>query len=138
MSNPQSSFLVRQPAHRVSAEGLNAEAWNNTWAGVFFLCVILISLVLVLLLVGVVFSMYTFINLTKRSGRRLSSLKQVGAWVGRHDRFARRRAGGRAGGVVVASCKRWLANGPMDPRRVFGRSGRRSAAEEAVVFNVFA
>eukprot|EP00903_Cladosiphon_okamuranus_P008160 g7859.t1 len=62
---------------RVSAGGLNAEAWNNTWAAVFFLCVILISLVLVLLLVGVVFSMYTFINLTKRSGRRLSSLKQA-------------------------------------------------------------
>eukprot|EP00752_Nemacystus_decipiens_P004767 g4338.t2 len=62
---------------RVSADGLNAEAWHNTWAAVFFLCVILISLVLALLLVGVVFSMYTFTNLTKRSGRRLSSLKQA-------------------------------------------------------------
>lgn len=61
----------------MSAEGLNAKAWNNTWAAIFFLCVLLISLVLVLLLVGMVFSMYTFTNLTKRSGRRLSSLKQV-------------------------------------------------------------
>lgn len=65
--------------HSVSAEGLNAKEWHNTWAAIFFLLVLLISLVLVLLLVGVVFSMYTFINLTKRSGQRLSSLKQVEA-----------------------------------------------------------
>lgn len=63
---------------RVSDEGLNAVEWNSTWAGLFFLCVLMISLVLVLLIFGVVFSMYTFLNLTKRSGRRLSSLKQVG------------------------------------------------------------
>ena len=88
--NPTSSLPIRNfpsvsplrccPHHpdSVSADGLNAEAWSNTWAALFFLCVILISLVLVLLVVGVVFSMHTFINLTKRSGRRLSSLKQVG------------------------------------------------------------
>lgn len=72
--------LSRDLARRllsVSTEGLNAKKWHNTWASIFFLLVLLISLVLVLLLVGVVFSMYTFINLTKRSGQRLSSLKQV-------------------------------------------------------------
>ncbi|CAN0338312.1 unnamed protein product, partial [Hapterophycus canaliculatus] len=38
----------------VSAEGLNAKKWHNTWAAMFFLFVLLISLVLMLLLVGVV------------------------------------------------------------------------------------
>lgn len=61
---------------RVSSPGLNAVEWSNTWAGLYFLCVVLSSLVLVLLFVGVVFSMYTFLNLTK-SGERLTSLKQV-------------------------------------------------------------
>ncbi|CAM9843940.1 unnamed protein product [Ectocarpus sp. 6 AP-2014] len=62
---------------RVADEGLNGSEWNNTWAALFFLFVLLLSLVLVLLFVGMVFSMYTFINLTKRSGQRLSSLKQA-------------------------------------------------------------
>ncbi|CAM9483745.1 unnamed protein product, partial [Ectocarpus fasciculatus] len=62
---------------RVADEGLNGSEWNNTWAALFFLLVLLFSLVLVLLFVGMVFSMYTFINLTKRSGQRLSSLKQA-------------------------------------------------------------
>lgn len=62
-------------------EGLNGSEWNNTWAALFFLFVLLLSLVLVLLFVGMVFSMYTFINLTKRSGQRLSSLKQVGLFA---------------------------------------------------------
>lgn len=61
---------------RVSSTGLNAVAWNSTWAGLFFLCVLLTSLVLVLMFVGVVFSMYTFLNLTQ-SHQRLASLKQV-------------------------------------------------------------
>lgn len=68
---------ARLAPSRVSSEGLNAEQWNSAWAGLFFLCVLMISIVLVLLVVGVVFSMYTFLNLTKNSGQRLSSLKQV-------------------------------------------------------------
>ncbi|CAB1107988.1 unnamed protein product [Ectocarpus sp. CCAP 1310/34] len=66
---------------RVADKGLNGSEWNNTWAALFFLFVFLLSLVLVLLFVGMVFSMYTFINLTKRSGQRLSSLKQVGLFA---------------------------------------------------------
>lgn len=62
---------------RLAEPGLNAVAWNNTWAGLYFLLVLLSSLVLALLFVGVVFSMYTFLNLTHR-GRRMTSLKQVG------------------------------------------------------------
>lgn len=66
-----------ETTHRVAADGLNAAAWGNTWASLYFLLLILISLVLELLVIGVVYSMYTFINVTKRSGDRLASLKQV-------------------------------------------------------------
>lgn len=61
---------------RLSPPGLNAVAWNNTWASLYFLCVVLSSIVLMLLLVGVVFSMYSYLNVTER-GERLTSLKQV-------------------------------------------------------------
>lgn len=61
---------------RLSSPGLNGVAWNNSWAGLYFLLVLLSSLVLAQLFVGVVFSMYTFLNLTQ-SGNRMTSLKQV-------------------------------------------------------------
>lgn len=63
---------------RVSSAGLNAVAWHKTWASLYFLCLVFTSMVLNLLLVGVVFSMYSFLNLTDNR-KRLASLKQVSA-----------------------------------------------------------
>ncbi|CAM9119896.1 unnamed protein product [Discosporangium mesarthrocarpum] len=61
---------------RVRALGQNAQAWNNVSAGLFFLCVLLSFVILILLIIGVVHSTFMFLNYT-RSGERLSSLKQA-------------------------------------------------------------